>query len=169
MDIEKLIHERFSVRAYKPTSVEKEKLDKILEAGRIAPTACNNQPQRIRVITDTKELAMVDECTPYRFGAPLVLLVCYDNSKTWHNKFDSTINSGETDSAIVVTQMILQAWDIGIGSCWVQYFDPKKTKEVFNLPDNLTPVTFLPLGYASDDCKTSRNHGNRVPINDLLF
>lgn len=168
MEFEKLIHTRYSVRSFKNMPVEKEKLDKILEAGRVAPTACNNQPQRIRIITGA-ELAKVDECTPCRFGAPLVLLVCYDKSITWRNKFDAQVNSGETDTAIVVDYMMLQAWDLGIGSCWVQYFDPKKTKEVFKLPDNLVPASFLPIGYAADDCKTSNNFGKRVPLKDLVF
>ena len=70
---------RYSVRSFKPQPIEDEKLAAILEVGRIAPTACNYQPQRIKVVTGD-DLTKIDVCSPCRFGAPCVLIVCYDTS-----------------------------------------------------------------------------------------
>ena len=168
-NFEKLIHDRYSVRKFKSAPIEKDKLDKILEAARIAPTARNSQSQRIKIVDTKSDLALIDECTPYRWGAPLVLIVCYDKSLAWHNKHYPEITASETDAAIAVTQMIYMAWDLGLVSCWVQHFDPIKCAELFKIPKNLVPITLLPIGYASDDCKTSPNHGVRNPLSDFLF
>ena len=107
-----LAKDRYSVRSYKSQLVEPDKLAQILEAGRIAPTAANKQPQRIKVIIDPAELAKVDECTPCRFGAPAVLLVCYDKAACWKRKFDGA-NSGEVDASIITTHLMLAAEDLG--------------------------------------------------------
>jgi len=167
MSFEKLIHERYSVRKFKSDSISQEKIDKILQAGRIAPTARNSQSQRFKVLTTAEELAMVDACTPCRFNAPLVLLICYDSNVCPKDTEGNQI--GEMDATIAITQMMLQAWDLGVGSCWVRHMDFPKTREVFNLPDNMVPISFLPLGYATDECKTSANHGRRMPIQEFLF
>ncbi|MCL2756156.1 MAG: nitroreductase family protein [Firmicutes bacterium] len=167
MSFEKLIHERYSVRKFKDVQVEKEKLDKILQAGRIAPTARNSQSQRFKVLTSAEDLASVDVCSPCRFNAPLVILICYDLDKAPKDRAGNQI--GEMDATIAMTQMMYQAWDIGIGSCWVRHMDFDKTRELFNLPENLIPISFLPLGYATDECTTSLNHGKRMSIEEFLF
>ena len=95
---------RYSVRTFKSQPIEPEKLAQILEVGRVAPTACNNQPQRIKVITDPADLAKADECTPCRFNAPALLLVCYDRTACWERKFDGA-DSGEVDASIVTTHL----------------------------------------------------------------
>ena len=115
MNFIELAHKRYSVRSYKNTPVEKEKLECILEMGRIAPTACNNQPHRIKVITELTDLKKVDEITPYRFDAPLVLLICYDYSVCWKRSFDGA-KSGEIDASIVTTYLMLAAQAQCLGS-----------------------------------------------------
>ncbi|MDR0889925.1 MAG: nitroreductase family protein [Oscillospiraceae bacterium] len=141
---------RYSVRKYKPTSIPTELLAQVLEAGRIAPTGCNNQPQRVKVITAAEDLAKVDQCTPCRFGAPAVLLVCYDKTVCWRREFDGK-SCGVADACIVATHMMLQAHDLGLGTCWVMYFDPAKVAEQFALPEHIVPVAILPIGYPVDD------------------
>ena len=163
-----LAAERCSVRSYKNQSIEPGKLNEILEVGRIAPTACNNQPQRIKVITDSADLERVDKCTPCRFGAPAVLLVCYDKSVCWKRKFDGA-TSGEVDASIVTTHLMLAAKDAGLGSCWVMYFDPMKTVELFELSENIVPVAFLPIGYPADDAKPADGHSQKHALDKILL
>ena len=159
---------RYSVRSFKPEPVELYKLMQVLEAGRFAPTACNNQPQRIKIITDPADLAKVDECTPCRFNAPAVLLVCYDKTVCWERKFDGA-NSGDVDASIVTTHLMLAAHEIGLGTCWVMYFDPAKTVELFVLPDNIVPVAMLPIGWPADDAAPADKHEQRFPLGEILL
>lgn len=107
--------QRYSVRKFKDQAVEKEKLDLILEAGRIAPTAANFQPQRILVIEDAAAHEKLKQCTAWYFGAPVVLMVCYDKTTCWKNKTNGTIG-GDVDASIVTTHMMLQAAELGLGT-----------------------------------------------------
>ena len=143
-------------------------MERILEAGRTAPTACNNQPQRIKLIADPKDLAKMDDCTPCRFNAPAALLVCYDKTVCWKRGFDGQ-GSGEVDASIVATHLMLAAQEAGLGTCWVMYFDPAKTTEMFALPENIVPVAFLPIGYPADGAAPSGSHKNRLPLDKLLL
>ena len=164
-----LAKERYSVRKYKSQPVEQSKLEKMLDTMRIAPTAGNRQPHRIRVITDAAELKMVDECTRCRFEAPLVFLVCYDKNAAWvRDKFDNAM-SGDVDASIVTTFLMMQAQELGLGSCWVMFFDPAKTRELFALPENIVPVAFLPVGYPADDAEPAPRHFERQALKDILF
>ncbi len=158
-----LASSRFSVRQFAARPVEKDKLALILEAGRVAPTACNFQPQRILVLDNPETLAKLKVCTPYHFDAPLALLVCYDKSVSWKRKYDGD-DAGTVDASIVTTQMMLQAFELGIGSTWVGSFDPRKIHDEFQLPDNYVPVALLPLGYPADDVKPSPQHFKREPM-----
>ena len=158
MTFQELAHARYSVRSFKDVPVEEEKLNQILEAGRIAPTACNNQPQKIYVAkseASRKKLASVCRCI---FGAPVILVVCYDRDRNWKNPLQPGYMSGETDAAIVCTHMMLQAFELGIGSCWVGYFNAKDVSEVLGLPDNLTVSALLPLGYPGENAEPAPLH-----------
>ena len=159
---------RYSVRKFSDQPVEKEKLDLILESGRVAPTACNNQPQRVLVLQSDESLARLKECTSSHFDAPLALLVCYDQTKSWKRSFDGD-DSGIVDASIVTTQMILQAFELGIGSTWVAHFDPQKIRKAFKLPKNYVPVALLPLGYPADGAGPSSQHSKREPLEKTVF
>jgi nitroreductase len=168
MSFKDLSSKRFSVRSYKDTPVEKEKLDAVLESGRLAPTAGNTQSHRIKVVTGADSLAKIDEATPCRFGAPLVLVVCYDRTACWKRKFDGAL-SGEVDASIVTTHMMLQAEDLGLGSVWVMFFDPEIVRKNFDLPDDLIPVALLPLGYPAENATPADRHWLRHPIEKIAF
>lgn len=159
---------RYSVRSFSKQPLEPEALAQVLEAGRIAPTACNIQPQRIKVITEAEDLAKVDECTPFRFGAPAVLLVCHDKTVCWKRRFDGAL-SGEVDASIVASYLMLAAHDAGLGTCWIMYFDPAKTTELFALPENIVPVAFLPIGYPAEDAVPAKQHDERYPLEKILL
>jgi nitroreductase len=168
MNFRELVAGRYSVRQFKNKPVEQEKIDLVLEAARLAPTAANKQPQRILVITGEEALARVDKCTSCRFAAPLVFLVSCDTDQCWARaKYDGA-KSGEIDASIVATHMMLQAADIGLGTTWVMYFDPVKTREEFRLPANIIPVAFLPAGYPADEAAPSDRHTLREPPEKLI-
>ena len=153
MTFQELAKMRYSVRSFQDTPIEEEELNLILEAGRVAPTACNNQPQKIYVAKSAdsrKKLASVCRCT---FDAPVILVVGYDRTRDWKNKLMAGYESGETDAAIVCTHMMLQAADLGIGSCWVGYFNAQAVAEVLDLPENITVSALLPMGYAAENAE----------------
>ena len=162
-----LAEERYSVRSYSQKEIEKEKLDKILKAGQVAPTAANFQPQRIFVIESEESLEKVRGVTPFCFDAPVVLMVCSDSNISW--KAVDGHDSGPIDAAIAVTQMMLEAYDEGIGSCWVRGYDKNVLSQVFDLPSNLEPVALLPIGYPSEDSVPYPGaHDSRIPIEEMV-
>ncbi len=162
-----LAADRYSVRRFSENSVEQEKIDLILKAAQLSPTACNNQPQRILVIQSESALEKLKECTSYHFHAPLAFLICCDKSVSWVRPYDGD-NSGEIDASIVTTQMMLQAAEIGLGTTWVGYFDPEKTRKAYNIPESYVPVAILPTGYPADNAVPSANHGKRYPIEQTV-
>ncbi|MBU5455299.1 nitroreductase family protein [Caproiciproducens sp. MSJ-32] len=168
MDFLKLAKERYSVRKFSDKKVEKEKLDMILEAGRLAPTAVNFQPQRILVINSEENLEKLKLCTRYHFDAPLALLICYDSTVSWKRSYDKK-EMGEVDASIVTTHMMLQAAELGLGTTWVGHFDPEAIKEKFELPEYLVPVAILPMGYPSEDSKPNPLHEKRYEINKTVY
>lgn len=167
MDFERLAAERYSVREFAPTPVEEEKLRKILEAARVAPTAVNFQPQKLYVVKSPEALARLTAIRPV-FGAPLAVIVCYDDTRSWKNSRDAGHDSGEVDAAIVTTHMMLQAWELGIGSCWIGAFQPSAVAEAFGIPANEHPVAILPLGYPADGCRPSDKHTSFRDAEDYI-
>lgn len=163
-----LAQKRYSVRKFSDTKIEKDKLHLILEAGRISPTACNYQPQRILVLNNEEDLSKLSLCTPYKFNQQLALLICYDNTVSWKRSFDVK-DGGEIDASIVATHMMLQAADLEIGSTWIGHFDPEKVKKVFNISENIIPVTVLLMGYPADDAAPNKLHYERLDISQTTF
>lgn len=157
MSFLELAAERYSVRNFSSRPVEDEKLALILEAGRLAPTAVNYQPQKIYIVKSAEALSKLDALRPL-FGAPLALVICYDPAISWKNKRDSDHDSGEVDAAIVTTHMMMEAWELGIGSCWMAAFSPADVASALGIADGLTPVAILPLGYPAENCEPSPRH-----------
>lgn len=168
MDFLELAKERYSCRSFSNKKVEKEKLDKILEAGRLAPTAVNLQPQRIFVLQNSNELEKLKECTPYGWNAPVIMIVCYDKNVSWKRKFDNK-DEGIVDASIVATHMMLEIENLGLGTTWIGAFDPKKVKEIYNIPDNYEVVALLPVGYKSEDSKPSELHQKRNSLDEIVI
>lgn len=167
MEFIELVKKRYSVRSFKSVPVDSELLNKVLEAGRLAPTACNNQPQRVVVIDSPDALSRLKQCTQYHFDAPTVLLVCYDKNLSWKRSFDGKDN-GEYDACIVTTHMMLQAAELGLGTTWVGYFDPRNVVREFNLPANIVPVAILPLGYPAEQARPANGHTQRNPLDSMV-
>ena len=163
MNFEDVIRKRISTRKFKDVKIKKEDLNKILEAGRLAPTAKNIQPQMIYVIESMEALNKINECSPCIYGAKTVLLVCANKEIAFHK---GDYSSYEMDASIVATHMILEATNLGIDSVWVGMFDSNKIKEAFNI--NLEPICLIPLGYRTDDYVASPMHNNRKGMTDLV-
>lgn len=168
MDFLTLAKERYSCRYFSDKKVEQEKIDKILEAARLAPTGRNSQSQRILVLTDEAELNKLSGCTPYGWNAPLVMIICYDKNECWHRDIDD-FDGGSQDICIVTTHMMLEVTDLGLGSTWVGAFDPFKAREIYNVPENLEVAAILPIGYPSETAHPSRLHNDRKPVEEIAF
>ena len=162
-----LAKDRFSVRYYSRKPVEQEKIDAILEAARIAPTAKNLQPFHIYVLKSKEAIAKVNKLSRCAYEAPVVFVVCYDKSKAWTSPFDAKDNSGVMDSSIVGTHMMLEASEQGLGSCWVKFFDPKELAAAFGIPDNLTPSFLLDVGYPQKGTAPSKMHFAKRAVKDF--
>lgn len=167
MEFEKLISERYSVRKFKEKHLEKDIIDKILSAGHIAPTGCNFQPQRILVINTDESIEKLKTCTKCHFNAPCAMLVCFNKDESWVRKYDGAL-SAPVDAGIVTTHMMLQAHNIGVGTCWVMHFDPFKMRETFNIPQNLEPVALLVMGYPEEDSVPHEFHEKFRPIDEVV-
>ena len=143
--------ERYSVRSFSDTPIEQHKIDSILTAAQLAPTAVNFQPQMIYVLKSEEALAKIRQVCRSTYGAPLVFLICSDERKTWKSQTERGYSSGEMDCSIVGTHMMLEAWEQGLGSVWVRLFDVKAVAKAFDLPPYMKPISLLPVGYASKD------------------
>ena len=158
---------RYSVRKFKQEPVKQEAIDHILRAGQIAPTACNFQPYHVFVLQSEETIAKMRKCTKCHFDAPLGMLICYDNTQSWKRKYDGQ-DSGWVDASIVTTHMMLEAWNQGVGSCWVMYFIPEAVKTEFELPDHLVPVALLVMGYPAEDAEVNPLHNQTKPLEELV-
>ena len=160
-DFMELAQSRYSVRKFDKRPIEGEKLEKILEAGRIAPTACNYQPQRIYLLQSEDAMSKINAVCRCIYGAPTCIVVAYDENRgakgTEELAYEG-FNFAEMDATIVCTHMMLEAWDLGIGSCWVGAFQRKRVHDILGLPANETVCALLPIGYPAKESKPSNNH-----------
>ena len=168
MDFLELSRTRFSVLEYEHRPVEQEKLDKIIDAALAAPTACNNQPQRILMIQDDTDREKLNSIVPSKYYVPAAFLVCYDERESWVRPMDGK-NSGEIDATIAATHMMLEATDLGLGSIWVMYWDPGKMKPAFLLDDSIVPVALLIVGYKSEAANPRPGHLMRKSKDEILM
>ena len=163
----RLAAERYSVRRFDGRSVERPVIEKILRAGQLAPTGCNNQPQRILVIDAPESLEKLRRCTKCHFDAPAALLVCHDRDECWKRGYDGK-SSGDIDAAITATHLMLAAAALGVGTTWVMHFIPEAVREEFALPDRLEPVNILAIGYAAGEAADPERHARtRIPVSEL--
>ena len=172
MDFMELAKSRYSERHFDTRPVEQEKIDRILEAGRIAPTGCNYQPQRIYVIQSEEALKKARTIHVSHFNAPLMFLICYDADTVWRNPHDRWYENyccGEQDVSIVASNMMYEAEELGVHNVWLRGFDSQEVAEVFQLPANHIPVMMFAMGYPSDRAKPSSWHFQRKPIEETVI
>lgn len=148
-----LAKQRYSVRSFRPEPVDEEKMARILEAGHVAPTACNFQPQKIYIAESEEARKKLATVCRFTFDAPVILVVGYDKDRAWKNKFMPGYCSGETDAAIVCTHMLLEAEAQGLGACWVGYFNAQEVARVLELPENVVVTALVPMGYPGEEAR----------------
>ena len=157
MDFLELAKARYSVRKFKDDPISPEHMARILEACNVAPTGCNYQPQRIYVVKSEEGIAKLNSVSKCVFGAKTVLVFAYDKNEDWKNRLEEGVRSGVEDVSIVATHAMMEAWECGVGSCWVNYFAPSELREVMGLPSNEEVVLIMPIGYIADDAEPLQN------------
>ena len=167
MEFREVVENRYSCKKYGPKEVDKKILEAILEAGRVAPTAKNLQEQHIYVVESEENLAKIDNATPCRYGAPTVLVVAFDKNNVFTYPGEKR-NSGIEDASIVATHLMLAAYNEGVDSCWLNFFDPDKLAKNLGLPENEEILMLLDLGYAAEDAGPLPNHGSRKPLSETV-
>ena len=167
MEFKEVVKNRYSCKKYSDRQVEVEKLNAILEAGCLAPTAKNLQEQHVYVIQSPEGLAKIDAVTPCRYGAPTVLAVAFDRDNVFTYPGGKR-DSGVEDATIVATHMILAAADEGVDSCWINFFDPEKLAAELNLPDNEEVLMLMDLGYAAEGSGPLANHSSRKLLSETV-
>lgn len=168
MDFLQLAKERHSVRKYSSQPVEEGKLLRVLEAGRVAPTAVNKQPQRFLVISSGEGLAKLGKAGNLH-GAPLAIVVCGLKNVAWVRPQDGH-SMVDIDTTIATTHMMLEAWAQGLGSCWITWFDPAIVREEFALPEFVEPVNILVIGYAAGEAASAERHKQqRMPLEEMVW
>lgn len=163
-----LAAQRYSVRSYSSQPVEQEKIDLILKAAQLAPTAVNYQPEMIYVLKSPEAIDKISRICRCIYGAPLVFLICSDERRTWKSQTEPGYSAGEMDCSIVCTHMMLEAWEQGLGSVWVRLFDVAEIASAFGLPPYIKPICLLPVGYAAPGAKPYAPwHNVYRPITDF--
>lgn len=168
MDFLALAKSRCSIRAFADKPIEEEKLKYLLEAGRVAPTACNKQPQRIIVVQNPENIRKVQKAYN-TFGSPCVMIICRDERDALVRPFDNKC-SGDLDIGIVTDHIMLAAREVGIGSVMVGLFDPEIIREEFNIPEYVQPTALLILGYPANGFLDGNRHSAmRKPLSETVM
>lgn len=169
MDFIELSRKRYSVRNFSSQEVEDEKLKKILEAGRLAPTAKNTQAQKIFIIKSKSALEKIHKATQMSYNAPVVLMVCYDKRLSYKNTADvhyPEYDGGETDAAIVTAAMMMEATELNLGTLWARGYDSQKIYDAFPEIKNLELVCLLDIGYPAEGSAPSERHFMRKELSE---
>lgn len=151
MDVFEAISKRRSIRKYKNTPVEDEKLEMILEAARIAPSAANRQEWKFIIVKDkvTRE-KLVEAANGQKFvgEAPVTVVACATESKRVMpcGQYAYTV-----DLSIAVSFMILEATEQGLGTCWLGAFDEEKVRNVLSIPERIRVPAMFTIGYAGEE------------------
>lgn len=166
MDFQELIHKRYSCRQYSNDPLKEEHLNKILEAARLAPTAANRQPFQIIIITtkNHQQDLLKIYSRDWFVQPPLVLCVCSVPEEGWRRKKYDNQSYAVVDAAIVLDHITLQAADLGVGTCWIGDFNPEAAREYLQLPPEVEPIAFTPLGYPLDQVREK----TRKPLEELI-
>lgn len=147
MDVMDAIRERFSVRSYKHYEIEPEKLERVLEAARLAPSARNLQEWRFIVVRDERmRESLVDAANGQRFvgEAPAVIVGC---AVTSEHVMSCGLHCFPIDVSIAMAYMTLAAVEEGLGTCWIGAFDADRVSDLLGIPDEVIVVGLLPIGY----------------------
>ena len=164
-DFLELAARRYSVRAYKPDPVEEEKLQIVLKAARLAPTAANRQPFQLIVVHTEGRKSELEKIyhRPWFVQAPVIICACALGLKGWSRSSDG-VNYTLVDVAIAFDHLTLAATSLGLGTCWIAAFDVESARQVLGIPNEVDPIVLTPLGYPAD----SPGSKTRKPLAELV-
>lgn len=153
MNLKQIIESRYSVRAYLPQAVEKDKIEYILDCARMSPSACNLQPWKFYVVTDKEKLSQLHKSYDREWfkTAPMCIVVCKDSSQTWKRSNTDGKDHGDIDAAIASEHICLAAHEIGLGTCWVCNFNPQILSDALGLSATIEPIAIFPIGYVDEE------------------
>ncbi len=147
--------------------MEQSKLDRILEAARIAPTGKNAQAFRLLVLQEEESLQKLKEAANF-YDAPLAIMTCADVENCWHRPFDGKVIS-DIDASIISTHMILEATELGLASLWICRFKADVVRAQFHIPEGFEPVNLTVFGYPGEPLKSPERHDkDRKPLSELI-
>ena len=163
----RILESRYSCHSFSNSPVSDSKLEMILEAGRMAPSAKNLQPTRIWVVKSEDALSRLRTVHPC-YGAPVVLIVGCRNEEAWVRESDG-VNAAKTDASIVLTHLMLTATDAGLANMWIWDFDPKKVREVLPETREHGIYALLAIGYpAKGEGDPTDLHSVRKPLEEMV-
>ncbi|HHT9106504.1 MAG TPA: nitroreductase family protein [Candidatus Wujingus californicus] len=164
MNFYEVIKKRCSIRSYKPNPVEEEKLNRILEAARMAPSAANRQPICFVIIKDEKTKQQLKRVYDEKwfYTAPIIVCVCSIPEKAWIRSDGR--NYADIDAAIAMDHLVLAATEEGLATCWVAAFKVSILKSLLKLPPGVEPIAMTPIGYPQDIPEPTY----RKPIEDIV-
>lgn len=168
IDFSEMIRQRYSVRKYDSRPVEEDKLRIVLEAARVAPTARDTQPFKIYVVKSADAIKKLRGITQMTFDAPVVLMIGAVFEECCQSPFSGKDYS-YIDTSIVTDHMMLQAQALGLGTCWVGYFDPKVIGKEFGIPEGIEIKHLLPIGYPAKDSVPGPMHSKRKSLDELVI
>lgn len=151
MDFYETVESRRSVRAYRADPVEEDKLERILEAARLAPSAANRQPVHFYVVTDAALRERLREAysQDWFVQAPVIICACHRESEAWCRSDGKSY--ADVDLTIAMEHLILAATAEGLGTCWIGAFKPAPLRKILGIPPELEPVAMTPLGYPDEE------------------
>ena len=155
------------MRKYRQKKVPGELVEQILRAAELAPTGCNNQPQRIIVVESEEGLTRLRECTRCHFDAPLAFIIGYNKNECWKRPYDGKL-SGDIDASIVTTHMMLEAAELGLGTCWVMHYRPEVLREKFGISEEIETTALLVAGYPAEESVPAAGHTAFRPAPELI-
>lgn len=168
MSILDLMKNRYSCRRYSQEEVSEEDILKILEAGRVAPTSHNIQPQKIYVVNTEEGKKKLFKALKYNFKATCFMVCAYDFNEVYKNDLNDFKNSGDVDVSIVMTHMMLMAEEIGLGTCWIGHLDPEAIRKSLDLPENIKIVGVFNIGHHREDDRPSKLHFKNKSNEELV-
>ena len=168
MELLEIMKNRYSVRSFKKEPISDQDLNSILEVVKYAPTAKNNQPQKIYVIRNKEKINQLSSICRCIYDAPTVLVVGYDKNQAWVNKRIEGYCSGETDASIVLTHIMLRAFELNVGSVWVGMFNDEEVRTTLELEENIQITALMPIGYISEDSKPIQMHYDTKELKEMV-
>lgn len=167
MEFNDLLKRRYSCRTFAAQDVEPETVDRILETGRIAPTAVNKQPVHIWAVSRPEMLEAIKGVTRSNYGAPLILVVGCRPAEEWVRRYDGK-NGVEVDAAIVATHLMLAAENEGLATLWVGSFDPALLRDILPGAETYDLVAMIYVGYPAPESLPSAMHDVRKSMTELV-